>query len=84
MFGPSMLVAPVMEQGSSSREVFLPDSHRWYDAHTGVEVRHTSGWLSSNNKTTHKVCQHVHGADILLLLLLLLASQYSKRVLTIR
>ena len=62
MFGPSMLVAPVMEQGSSSREVFLPDSERWYDAHTGLEVRRSSGWLASNNKTTHKVRQHVHGA----------------------
>ena len=59
MFGPSMLVAPVMEQGSSSREVFLPDSQRWYDAHTGMEVKQTSGWLSSSNKTTHKVCKHV-------------------------
>ena len=55
MFGPSMLVAPVMEQGSSSQEIFLPDSERWYDAHTGVEVSHSAGWLSSSNKTTHKV-----------------------------
>ena len=56
MFGAGMLVAPVMEQGISSREVFLPDSERWYDAHTGLEVKQSSGWLSSTNKPTHKVC----------------------------
>ena len=55
MFGPAMLVAPVMEPGVSSRDVFLPDSERWYEAHTGAEVSHHSGWLSSSNRTTHKV-----------------------------
>jgi alpha-D-xyloside xylohydrolase len=55
MFGPAMLVAPVMEPGSSSVEVFLPASERWFDAHTGVEVSKSSGWLSSSNKTTHQV-----------------------------
>lgn len=55
MFGASMLVAPVMEQGSSHRDVFLPDSERWYDAYTGLEVKQSSGWLSSANKTQHKV-----------------------------
>lgn len=55
MFGASMLVAPVMEQGSSHRDVFLPDSERWYDACTGLEVKQSSGWLSSANKTQHKV-----------------------------
>ena len=58
MFGPSMLVAPVMEAGSSSREVFLPDSERWYNSHTGAEVSHSTGWLSSGNKTTHKVSRY--------------------------
>ncbi|KAL3163000.1 hypothetical protein ABBQ32_009432 [Trebouxia sp. C0010 RCD-2024] len=66
MFGPSMLVAPVMEQGSSSREVFLPDSQRWYDAHTGAEVKQTSGWLSSNNKTTHKANVNLEGIPVYL------------------
>lgn len=55
MFGPAMLVAPVMEPGSSNVEVFLPASERWFDAHTGVEVSKSSGWLSSSNKTTHQV-----------------------------
>ncbi|DBA94742.1 TPA: hypothetical protein ACH3X1_002291 [Trebouxia sp. C0004] len=55
MFGPAMLVAPVMEPGSSNVEVFLPASERWFDAHTGVEVSKSSGWLSSSNKSTHQV-----------------------------
>lgn len=55
MFGPAVLVAPVMEPGSSNVEVFLPASERWFDAHTGVEVSKSSGWLSNSNKTTHQV-----------------------------
>lgn len=55
MFGAAMLVAPVMEPGSSSVEVYLPSSERWFDAHTGLEVSQSSNWLSSSNKTTHQV-----------------------------
>jgi alpha-D-xyloside xylohydrolase len=31
MFGPALLVAPVTEQGSTSREVYLPSGCDWYD-----------------------------------------------------
>ena len=34
MFGPSLLVAPVVEQGATTREVYLPKG-RWYDWYTG-------------------------------------------------
>ncbi len=35
MFGPSILVAPVLEQGAVSRIVYLPAGATWYDAQTG-------------------------------------------------
>jgi len=34
-FGPSLLVAPVLNPGVSQREVYLPASARWYDFWTG-------------------------------------------------
>lgn len=35
MFGPSLLVAPVMEAGVSERSVYLPAGTTWTDANTG-------------------------------------------------
>ena len=35
MFGPSLLVAPVVEQGARTREVYLPKG-RWYDWYDGT------------------------------------------------
>ena len=34
MFGPAMLIAPVVEQGAVSREVYLPEGCKWYDFYT--------------------------------------------------
>jgi alpha-glucosidase (family GH31 glycosyl hydrolase) len=31
MFGPSLLVAPVVEQGQDIRSVYLPEGNEWYD-----------------------------------------------------
>ena len=38
MFGPALLVAPVTEQGSMSREVYLPAGTDWYDFWTNERV----------------------------------------------
>jgi alpha-D-xyloside xylohydrolase len=35
MFGPDLLVAPVLEQGASQREVYLPAGARWVETATG-------------------------------------------------
>ncbi len=35
MFGPAFLVAPVVEKGKTSREVYLPKGTTWYDYWTG-------------------------------------------------
>lgn len=36
MFGPDLLVAPVVEQGARKRMVYLPEGCRWKDAKTGM------------------------------------------------
>ena len=38
MFGPAFLVAPVTEQGATSREVYLPAGADWYNFWTGQRV----------------------------------------------
>lgn len=46
MFGPSLLVATVLEQGQSVRDLYLPAGHTWYDlndhfkAYAGGQVLH--------------------------------------------
>lgn len=34
MFGPDLLVAPVMEEGARTRKIYLPEGTRWVDAYT--------------------------------------------------
>jgi alpha-D-xyloside xylohydrolase len=35
MFGPDLLIAPVLAPGATSREVYLPAGRTWVDAATG-------------------------------------------------
>ena len=35
MFGPDLLVAPVMEEGARTRSIYLPAGTVWKDAYTG-------------------------------------------------
>jgi alpha-glucosidase (family GH31 glycosyl hydrolase) len=35
MLGSSILVAPIVEEGSESREVYLPESKKWVDTNSG-------------------------------------------------
>jgi len=39
MFGPAFLVAPVTEQGATSREVYLPGGANWYNYWTNEQVK---------------------------------------------
>jgi alpha-glucosidase (family GH31 glycosyl hydrolase) len=38
MFGPAFLVAPITEQGATSREVYLPTGFDWYNYWTNERV----------------------------------------------
>lgn len=46
MFGPDVLVAPVVEQGARQRPVYLPEGAAWLDAWTGAPVEAT-GWIDA-------------------------------------
>jgi alpha-D-xyloside xylohydrolase len=35
MFGPDILVAPVLEAKATSRQIYLPTGSKWIDAKTG-------------------------------------------------
>ena len=39
MFGPAILVAPVTEQGATSRSVYLPDGTDWYNYWTNERIK---------------------------------------------
>jgi alpha-glucosidase (family GH31 glycosyl hydrolase) len=39
MFGPAFLVAPITEQGATSREVYLPAGADWYNYWTSERVK---------------------------------------------
>ncbi|MBW4026718.1 MAG: glycoside hydrolase family 31 protein [Acidobacteria bacterium] len=39
MFGPALLVAPVVEQGQTTREVYLPAGTDWYNYWTNEKIR---------------------------------------------
>jgi alpha-D-xyloside xylohydrolase len=39
MYGPDLLVAPITEQGATSRNVYLPKGADWYDFWTGQRLK---------------------------------------------
>ncbi len=45
MFGPDLLVSPVMEAGADSRRIYLPAGTRWTDAYT-KEVYEGGQWVT--------------------------------------
>lgn len=45
LFGPDLLVAPVLRAGATSRPVYLPPGTAWYDAWTGLPAG--DGWVEA-------------------------------------
>lgn len=45
MFGKALLVAPVVQKGAASRDVYLPGKQPWYDFWTGA--KHPAGTLAA-------------------------------------
>jgi len=47
MFGPALMVNPVMREGATRRDVYLPASPVWYDFWTGDAVA-GRGWIEAD------------------------------------
>lgn len=47
MYGPDLLVAPVLEPGAASRRVYLPEGATWTDLHTGAAQR-GGRWITAD------------------------------------
>ncbi|MGY2735533.1 glycoside hydrolase family 31 protein [Sphingomonas sp. UYP23] len=62
MFGPAFLVAPVTEQGATSRSVYLPAAADWYDYWTNE--RHTGGQTITANAPIDKIPLFVRAGSI--------------------
>lgn len=39
MYGPALLVCPILEAGATSRSVYLPEGHTWFDFWTGKKYQ---------------------------------------------
>jgi alpha-D-xyloside xylohydrolase len=47
LFGPDILVAPILEYGARKRKVYLPAGASWTDAWTGKKI-HGGCWLEAD------------------------------------
>jgi alpha-D-xyloside xylohydrolase len=63
MFGPAFLVAPVTEQGRTSRQVYLPAGADWYDYWTNQ--RFTGGQTVTANAPIDKIPLFVRAGSII-------------------
>uniref|UniRef100_A0A8C3J0N4 Maltase-glucoamylase n=1 Tax=Calidris pygmaea TaxID=425635 RepID=A0A8C3J0N4_9CHAR len=63
LWGPSLLISPVLEKGAVSVNAYLPNA-RWYDYHTGEYVGFR-GQFSTLSAPLDKINLHVRGGHIL-------------------
>jgi alpha-D-xyloside xylohydrolase len=64
LFGPDLLVAPVLEPGATEREVYLPAGRAWTEAATGA--RHAGGVTVTAALTLDRIPVFVvEGAEVL-------------------
>ena len=66
MWGSDILVSPVLDQGKTSVQAYIPDDV-WYELDTGAPVTTVGDWVTLN-ASLDKINVHVHGGSILPLL----------------
>lgn len=63
MYGPAFLVCPVLEEGKSSRSVYLPSGHEWIDYWTGAA--HKGGTSITADVPIEKIPLYVKAGSII-------------------
>ncbi|KAM8952382.1 sucrase-isomaltase, intestinal [Pelodytes ibericus] len=63
LWGPAFMISPVLEQGHTSVDVYLPNT-RWYDYHTGIQMNETGKWVNLP-APLHHINLHVRGGYII-------------------
>lgn len=63
MLGPSLLIAPVVEEGATTREVYLPIGADWYDYNT--DEFYAGGTTATANAPLHSVPVFVRAGAII-------------------
>jgi alpha-D-xyloside xylohydrolase len=59
MFGPDLLVAPILHEGARSREVYLPSGTCWHDAWTGKILG--AGYVNTVEASLNHIPLYVRG-----------------------
>ena len=63
MYGPAFLVCPVLEEGKTSRSVYLPSGHEWIDYWTGAA--HKGGTSITADAPIEKIPLYVKAGSII-------------------
>ncbi|KAJ3520256.1 hypothetical protein NMY22_g12836 [Coprinellus aureogranulatus] len=66
LYGPSVLVSPVTEEGSTSVRYYLP-ADTWYEFPSLAATRSTGQYFTKNNVGYDQITLHIKGASILAL-----------------
>jgi len=71
MFGPGVMVRPVLEAGAQDVELYLPQGPLWYDFWDGSLVQAPSGWLGGSKSrfrvpvTIERIPVYIKGGSII-------------------
>lgn len=65
MWGPSLLISPVLEPNTRSVFAYFPRGARWFDFHTGMEVE--SGRAHELEAPHDHIPVHVRGGSIIVM-----------------
>ncbi|KAF2812253.1 alpha-glucosidase-like protein [Mytilinidion resinicola] len=64
LYGPGLLVSPVMDENSTSVSIYLPDDI-WYDYWTGKAIRGHGKSITLNNVELTDIPLHIKGGSII-------------------
>lgn len=63
MYGPALMVCPVLSEGSRNRQVYLPEGQKWIDYRTGTEYQ--GGQTITADASLEHIPLYVRGGSII-------------------